>query len=97
LFLGHFKPLSPPDPFHSADADTPSLPDKQGPDPAVAITAIFRCQSNDRSCQGIFIRTTIRSFAVCRSMLAENPAGTALRDSKLLAYMIDTGTATSGA
>jgi len=30
-------------------------------------------------------------------MLAENPAGSALRDSKLLAYTIDTGTATSGA
>ena len=97
LFLGHLQPLSPPDPFNATNADLPSLTDQQGPDPAIAIAAIFRCLGNDRLCQGTFVWTTNRPFALCRSVLTENPTGPAFADSKFLADMIDAGTAASGA
>ena len=97
LFLWHFQPLTSPDAFHSANPDLPPLHNKQSPDPTIPVTAIFGCQGDNRLCQGILVRSANGKFALCRSMLTENLAGTSLRDSKFLADMINTSTATCGA
>ncbi len=64
---------------------------------SVAVSAILRCQSDNGSGQRIFISTAPGRLALCRAVLAEHHAGTALGYLQFLDHMINLGAAARGA
>jgi hypothetical protein len=55
------------------------------------------CQLDDVGGQPLFVRSTLRGFALRRAVLAERRAGAALGDGQLPSNMLDAGAATRGA
>ena len=97
LFRWHFQPLTPPDPPHPFHVHVPSLGTQQRGDPAIAVTAIFGSQVDNRSRQGVFIVATDRWTALRRAVLADHTTGTALRYIEPVLHVIDRGTPACGA
>ena len=66
-------------------------------DPTIAIPTILGGKCDDIGGQSRFILAGFGSLALGGSMLAENAAGSTLRDAQLLNQMIHAGAATGGA
>jgi len=84
LLPGYFKPLTAPDPLNPITSDLPAGIDKQGCDPAIAIPSVLGCQGDNRSRQRIFISTDNGGVSLRPAVLADDPAGMALRETVLL-------------
>ena len=84
LLPGYFQPLTAPDPLNAITSDLPAGVGKQGCDPAIAISSILGCQGDNRSCQRILVSSNDAGVSLCSAVLAEDPAGLAFREPKLL-------------
>jgi hypothetical protein len=80
LLLGHFKPLTAPDPLHPITADVPPGFVQQCLDPAIAVPAILGCQGDNGLRQRIFISTDNGGVTLRSARLTDNPAGMTLRE-----------------
>src|SRR5262249_22431935 len=89
LFLWHFQPLSPPNPVNPLEIDAKALGLQQRPDPAIAVTAIGRGQTEDRLRQRILIIANERMPALCRAWLPDDSARATLRHRHLRANVRD--------
>ena len=83
LLLGHFKPLTAPDPLHPIAADVPPGFVQQCLDPAIAVPAVLRCQRDNGLRQRIFISTDNGGVTLRSAGLTDDPAGMTLRETKL--------------
>ena len=95
LFLGNLQPLPPPDPLDTLGIHRPTLGPQHRRDPAIAIAAIPGGEPDDVGGQRLLICSAFRRLALGRTMLAQNPAGKALRDGELHHDMVDAA-ATAG-
>ena len=66
-------------------------------DPAIAIAAIPGGEPDDVGGQRLLICSAFRRLALCRTMLAQNPAGKALRNGELHHDMVDAAATAEGA
>ena len=97
LLHRNLQPLLPPDPLDALVVHRPAGSFQQCRDTAVAVAAELGGQRDDVGSQSCLIMRRRRHLALCRAMLAENPAGPPLRHAKLAHHMLDTGTAAGGA
>ena len=58
-------------------------------DHPISVAAILICQLDDIVGQPVFVDTSLRSFALCGSMLPKCAAGPALGNAKLLPHTVD--------
>ena len=93
LLLWYFEPFTSPDALYPLQADGPTILLKQPVDAPVSISAEPGSQADDRPCQDIFIGSAPWQLALCRAVLAEHHASTALGHLQLADNMIDTATA----
>lgn len=63
----------------------------------VTVAPILAGERDDVRGQRVLVGTLARHLALCRAVLAENPAGKAFRDRELLLHMVDTLTTAGGA
>ena len=90
LFLRHFQPFPPPDAIDPLEVRPPAFDAKQRGDPAIAVAAVSRRQTDDRRGQRLLIIADDRPPALRRTRLADHGASTALRDINPGAHMLDT-------
>jgi hypothetical protein len=90
LFLRHFQPFPPPDAIDSLEVRPPAFGAKQRGDPAIAVAAVSRRQTDYRCGQRFFIIADYRPPALRGARLADHGASTALRDINPGAHMLDT-------
>ena len=89
LFPQDFQPVAPPFALHPLAADMPAVSWKKPVNAPVAATPVTGGQANDRPCQDILIGTALPQLALCRAVLAEHRAGTALGNPQLPDHSID--------
>jgi len=71
----YFQPLATPDPLDTITTDLPPRLGQQRCDPTIAITAVLRRQSNNRSCQRIFVSPGDGGVSLRSAGLVDDPAG----------------------
>lgn len=84
LFPRYFQPLTAPDPLNAITSDPPASIGKQRCDPAITVSPVLGCKRDDRSRQRILVSSNDRSVSLCPTVLADNPAGMAFRETILL-------------
>jgi hypothetical protein len=97
LFLRDLEPFSPPDPFHTLVVHRPACSMQHRRDAAIAISAVLNCEFDDVCGEGRFIVGACLDLALCRAVLAENPAGESLGHAVLGHHMVDASTTASRA
>jgi hypothetical protein len=78
LFHGDFQALTPPYLEDTFVINMPAVVAKQCSDPLVAVPTILCGKPDDCCRQRIFIIKLFRCAPLCRAMLLQNPAGSAL-------------------
>ena len=78
LFHGHFKPLTPPQTFHTFVIHLPACVSQQGCNPTVAISTVLACQLNHIRDQAFFVSTPMWQSTLCGSVLAQNATNPSL-------------------
>ncbi len=78
LFLWHFQPFTPPDPFHALVVHVPARAVQQSGDHPIAVPTVLAGKLDDVVGQTLFVGDALRNFALGRAMLTENPTGAAL-------------------
>src|SRR5699024_2614321 len=94
LLLGKLQPLPPPDPLDAVGVYRPGPRPPRRRDPAIAIAAIPGSEPDDVGGQRPFMGPAVRLLALGRAVLAEDPAGTPLRDGELCHDMVNAATTT---
>ena len=94
LFLWHFQPFTPPDPFHALVVHMPARVVQQSGDHPITVPTVLAGQLDDVVGQTLFVGTALRNFALGRAMLTENPTGAALRYAVRLPDVVDAPSAT---
>ena len=89
FFLWHFQPFPPPDAIDPLVVQPPAFGAKQRGDPAIAVAAVSRRQTDDRRGQRLLIIADDRPPALRRARLSDDGASTALRDIDPGAHMLD--------
>ena len=97
LLLRDFQPLPSPDPLDAFDVHGPACRVKHRRDPAVAVAAVLGRKRDDVGGQHRIVGPSRRRLALRRTMLAQSPAGEALRDIERRHDVIDATAATGGA
>jgi hypothetical protein len=97
LFLGNLQPLPPPDTLNTFGVHVPSLHTEQGCNPAIAVAAIEARQPYDGRRQCFFVRSAQGLLALGRTVLADDPTNSALRNVQLALQMLYAAPTTSGA
>jgi len=75
----------------------PTLHGQQIPDPTTTKSTALGGQCDDSSGEHILVGAASRDLALCRSVLTENSASSALGDIQHRGHMIDTGSVSRGA
>ena len=70
LFHGHFKPLTPPQTFHTFVIHLPACVSQQGCNPTIAISAVLARQLNHVRNQAFFVSTPVWQPPLRGSVLA---------------------------
>jgi len=78
LFMGHFEPLTAPDPFHALVVHLPAVVPEQDRDPAITLTTIVRRQVEDGPRQWPPVLSLDQGSAPGRARLTDHPAGSPL-------------------
>lgn len=78
LFLRYLEPFATPDAFDPFGIHDPAVIAQQGRDPPVAVSAVLLSQLDDRCRQRLLIDTRLGRLPLGRTVLTNNPAGTAL-------------------
>ena len=86
-----------PDPLDPITSDLPASIGKQRCDPAIAISSVLGCEGDNRSCQRIVISPDNIGVSLCSTVLADDPAGLALRETILPSNAFDSPPAPLGA
>jgi len=94
LLLRDFEPFTSPYAFNAFEVDRPTFSPEQCCNPAIAITAIFRSQTDNIGCQRRFIISDDFRLSLRGAMLAEGLTRTALGTPKRRTYMINGQSAT---
>lgn len=89
--------LAPPEALDPLVVGLPAGLPKQGGNPAIAVSAILTGQLDHVRDQPALVITSTRSMTLRGAVLAEHPAGPALRYPETLADMIDATSAARGA
>ncbi len=89
LLLRNLQPFAPPDTFDPLVVHVPARIVEQTCDHPISVAAILICQLDDIVGQPVFVDTSLRSFALCGSMLPKCAAGPALGNAKLLPHTVD--------
>ena len=89
LFAVDLQPLAPPQALDPLVVDLPAGVAQQGRDPSIAVTAVPAGQLDHVRDQAVLVVTAARDPALCRSVLAQHPAGPTLRDSEPATDMVD--------
>lgn len=93
----YLQPLAPPKALDPLVVDLPAGLPKQGGDPAIAVSAILTGQLDHVRDQPGLVITSTRDTTLRGAVLAEHPAGPALRYPETPADMIDATAAARGA
>jgi len=90
LFVWDFQPFTPPDALNPFIIHRPTRLPQQSGDPAIAVATVLSGQLDDIGSKPILIFTASRNFALCRAVLTECAASSALTYAKGLPHTIDT-------
>lgn len=87
--MRHFQPYTPPDPLDPLVIDDPARYAQKRGNLAIAVASVLAREFDRIGGQPILVLAARGHFALCRTMLAEHCASTALGDLQRVTDMID--------
>jgi hypothetical protein len=91
LFHWYFKPLTPPQAFHTFVIHLPTCTSQQSRNPAIAISTVLARQLNHIRDQVFFVSTSLRQSTLCGSVLVQNATNPSFRNLELTTHKVNAG------